>query len=260
MASKRILIVDDEQRTLLFLRESLAVAGLEAELVCASTPEAALEAFQLKPFDLLVTDICLVGMDGVELLSRLREIKPRLPAILVSGQSSTTTEAHIRQLESARYFRKPFAFEEFVLAVANALQEPLSNSGHPLPPAGPNWQSWQLESAQRRLANLLQDSGAQSVCLAEAQGNIITQVGNQLPSLEQWTSPPDIDDSTFNFSYHQGRTHDIYSAKVGEGIYLVITFGRDQPSTRIGRILQYSRRTAQEVARILYTQADATVT
>jgi len=261
MTHTRILIVDDEQRTLLFLRESLLVSELDAELVCVSSAEAALDAFRDQSFDLLVTDICLVGMDGVELLNELREFQPNLPAILVSGYDSPTIEKRIRNLSNVRYFCKPFAFEEFTLAVTQALQQTHVDGDQALSSlaqsdASPD-QDWQTESIQRRLNHLLQDSGAQSVCLTNAQGHVITQVGDPTTCLDKWVSPPEVGDGLFNFTYHQGRMHDIYLARVTNGVYLVITFDRGRPSKRIGQVLQHTRHTVQELARVLESQPGA---
>lgn len=250
MASKRILIVDDEQRSLLFLRESLLVSGLNAEMVCVSSAETAFEAFQHQPFDLLIADICLVGTDGVDLLCKLRQLRPNLPAILVSGHHSATIEERIRDLSAVKYFRKPFAFDDFTLAVAHALQEAPPGMEGNLSAEHP---SWAMEPVQRHLTNLLQDSGAQGVCLTDAHKSVITQAGSQ-PSLDQWIPPPETGDGSFNFTYYQGRAQDMYSARVGDGVYLVITFDRDRPSTRIGQVLQYTRRTVQELTRVLYSQ------
>jgi DNA-binding response OmpR family regulator len=261
MASKRVLIVDDEQRTLLFLRESLLVSGINAELVCTSSSEAALETFYRQPFDLLIADICLAGMDGVELLSELRKLQPELPAILLSGHHSPSIEARIAALGAVRYFRKPFAFESFTLAVANALQEAGQAMGDRLDVSdaaqrdGPAMRGWRMEAVRRHLTNLLQDSGAQSVCLTDADGKVAAQVGSPVVHSDQWLSLPRVEDGAFNFTYYQGRLEDVYSAAVEEGVYLVITFDRGRTSTRIGQILQYTRRTVQELAQLLSTHS-----
>ena len=85
MSDQRVLIVDDEQRTLMFMRESLVVAGLNAEFVCVSSVEDALQVLGQQPFDVVILDVRLFGMNGLQLLEHLREMYPDARVILVSA-------------------------------------------------------------------------------------------------------------------------------------------------------------------------------
>lgn len=79
----RILLTDDNQHGLAARRSVLEEAGY---LVTAcSDPHCALEEFRNSTFDLLVTDYRMPGMNGVELIRRIRDLKPDVPVILVSG-------------------------------------------------------------------------------------------------------------------------------------------------------------------------------
>src|SRR5512136_2105044 len=99
MPNQRVLIVDDEQRTLMFLRESLLVSGLPAETLCVSSAEQALQAFGEQTFDLVIADVRLSGgMDGLQLLEKLRQIHPSLRSILVSAYDDSKTVAMAREL------------------------------------------------------------------------------------------------------------------------------------------------------------------
>lgn len=97
----RILLVDDEPTLLALLRRYLERSG--HEVVLAETAEDALDRFQSSgPLDLVLADLTLPGMNGEELIGRLRKLAPGLPAILSSGY------AHETPLAGVRFLQKPF--------------------------------------------------------------------------------------------------------------------------------------------------------
>jgi two-component system response regulator (stage 0 sporulation protein F) len=247
MTDQRVLIVDDEQRTLILLRESLVVAGLDAEFVCAASAEEALKAFAQRPFDAVVMDVRLSGMDGLELLERLRQDFPATRVIVVSAYDDLHIEDQVRKLGAHGFFHKPFAFEEFTSAVAGALRDVArdknASRAHPMA-------DWQAQFVQRQLTALMRDTSAQCVLLTNGGGAVVARAGVEQHCYEVLPVPVPDQESVFNFAYHQGKTHDIYSADVGSGLRLSLVFDRNQPSSRIGLVLQYTRRTVQELASI----------
>ena len=97
----RILLVDDEPTLLGLLRRYLERS--QHEVALCETAEDALRTFQESgPFDLIVADLTLPGMNGEELIVKLREFAPGLPAILSSGY------AHETHLAGVRFLQKPF--------------------------------------------------------------------------------------------------------------------------------------------------------
>src|SRR5919198_5227304 len=85
MKNARVLIVDDDPTLLDALAEAvrLRVRGAEVE-VCDSAP-AALERVSAIKFEAIVADIKMPGMDGLELLDRIRELRPGTPTLLITG-------------------------------------------------------------------------------------------------------------------------------------------------------------------------------
>jgi DNA-binding response OmpR family regulator len=243
MIDQRVLIVDDEQRTLMFLRESLVVAGLNADFTCASSAQEALKAFAQHHFSIVILDVRLADMNGLDLLRRLRELDAGVPVIMVSAYSDAGVEAAARSLGAHSFFRKPFGFDEFTNAVASALRESAKGAN-----GGRSALGWDAQFVHRQLTALLRDTGAQSVLLINRQGAIIARVGEAAPLSEIVAAPAGNQTSVFNFAYYQGKTHDIYSADVRHGISLSLVFDRNQPSSRIGLVLQYTRRAVQELA------------
>ncbi len=254
MADQRVLIVDDEQRTLMFMRESLVVAGLNAEFVCVSSAEDALQVLGQQPFDVVILDVRLFGMNGLQLLEHLREMYSDARVILVSAYQDANIEASARALGAYRFFRKPFAFEEFTGTVANALREAsmdVKRSQRAADPEGVD--SWPAQFIRRQLTALMRDTGAQGVLLTNSSGAVIAGIGSTNGFDELKLVPVANGGPAFNFAYHQSKTHDVYSAEVGNGMRLSLVFDRNQPGSRIGLVLQYTRRTVQEISTALCT-------
>jgi len=124
IAMSRILVVDDISNTLNFVREVLATAGYSVD--GASDGVEALERLKKEPFDLIVLDIWMPRMGGLEFLARLREFPapPRVVVATVDDTPETVLEA-LRQ-EACSYINKPFQRGELLEAVRDALAAPPS--------------------------------------------------------------------------------------------------------------------------------------
>ena len=84
-SKKRILIVDDEKKVAFFLQESLEDLGDNYEVISAETAEAALQQIESQPFDLIITDLRMPGINGLELMKRVRDISPETRTILITA-------------------------------------------------------------------------------------------------------------------------------------------------------------------------------
>ena len=85
MDTTTILITDDEQDILDLLRGELTEADSSFKIFFADSGYKALNYIQTEQIDLLITDIAMPDMDGYELYTRAREIKPNLPIIMMTG-------------------------------------------------------------------------------------------------------------------------------------------------------------------------------
>lgn len=80
---KKILLVDDDESIQLLYNEELNEEGYE--VISAIDGEEALEKFQQQPVDLVILDIQMPGMNGIEVLRRMKTINPEIPVILSSA-------------------------------------------------------------------------------------------------------------------------------------------------------------------------------
>ncbi|RMG44294.1 MAG: sigma-54-dependent Fis family transcriptional regulator [Acidobacteria bacterium] len=116
-----VLVVDDERGIREVLRAALAADG--HDVLTASGATAALEHLRERPVDLLITDLAMPGIDGVELLRRAREIRPDVPAIVITAYGSKETAIEAMRHGAVNYLEKPFDVEELRLHAARALGE-----------------------------------------------------------------------------------------------------------------------------------------
>ncbi len=116
----RVLVVDDEDRMAAVVASALERAGWEC-VVCGDG-EAALAEVERRDPDVVVTDWKMPGMDGVELLRRLKARRPRLPVILLTAYASVRAAVEAMREGAFDYVAKPFDNDELRAAVARALE------------------------------------------------------------------------------------------------------------------------------------------
>jgi two-component system nitrogen regulation response regulator NtrX len=115
-----ILIVDDEVGVRASLTGILGDEGYQAEAV--ESGEACLSTLEARRFDLLLLDVWLPGMDGLETLSRVRTLDPELPVVVISGHGSIEAAVKAVRLGAQDFVEKPLSLEKTLLVVRNALR------------------------------------------------------------------------------------------------------------------------------------------
>ncbi|MCA9627480.1 MAG: EAL domain-containing response regulator [Myxococcales bacterium] len=114
----RILLVDDEPTLLKALARHLEYEGLEVA-TCESAREA-LDLLEKERFDVLVSDIAMPGMSGVELLRAVKSSQRHLPVILITGAPDVHSAVQALELGAFKYLLKPIDSKEFVEVVVRA--------------------------------------------------------------------------------------------------------------------------------------------
>src|SRR5207247_5434436 len=117
----RVLVVDDESSIRDLLTKTLALA--EYDVDAAPDGRSALERMRLYPYDLLVADLQLPGMDGLSVIREAKRYKPDLPVIIITGFSTESSAIEAVNIGVAGYLTKPFRVPQVLAAAAKALGE-----------------------------------------------------------------------------------------------------------------------------------------
>ncbi len=120
MPNGRILVVDDEDSIREYLSMMLEREGYE--VVSSADGKKAAKKTSSETFDVIITDIQLPGMTGIELLSSLRDGNPTVPVIIVTGHASQESAIEALNLGAFYYLLKPVSNEELKQVVRNALE------------------------------------------------------------------------------------------------------------------------------------------
>ncbi len=102
----RLLVVDDEARQMEALCRTLTPEGYD--VTGFSVPQEALAALRQESFDVLLTDLMMPGMDGLELLAAALELDPDLVCIMMTGQGTVTSAVDAMKIGALDYILKPF--------------------------------------------------------------------------------------------------------------------------------------------------------
>ncbi|MFP5483674.1 MAG: sigma-54-dependent transcriptional regulator, partial [Gammaproteobacteria bacterium] len=116
----RLIVVDDEKPQLEALCSLLQDAGFDVEGF--SEPVSALECLKSQSFDVLLTDLRLPGMDGIELVQRARQLDPDLSVVLMTGHGSIKTAVDAMKQGVLDYILKPFKVSELMPVVNRAIE------------------------------------------------------------------------------------------------------------------------------------------
>ncbi len=116
----KILVADDDAVIRKGVDRILTAEGYAVETV--SNGRAALERLGQKPFKLLVTDLKMPGMSGLEVLKAIRSCQPELPVVLMTGYAAIDNAVEAMKNGATDYLAKPFANEELVEKVRNAIK------------------------------------------------------------------------------------------------------------------------------------------
>ena len=118
--SDKILIVDDELEIANMVGELLNLAGYECFM--ANSGDSALKALGKREFGLVVTDIMMPGMSGIELLIEIKKAFPDVAVIMVTGVDDRKMAIHTLELGAYGYIIKPFNRNEILINVVSALE------------------------------------------------------------------------------------------------------------------------------------------
>ncbi|SOE95618.1 Response regulator receiver domain-containing protein [Burkholderia sp. D7] len=120
-----VAVVDDDYRVLESFESLLASSGF---VVCLFTsPEDFMRDFEWLTADCLISDIDVPGLSGVELRRRVRELRPTMPVIFITGRHRVEDFAAELKEDTHLFFKKPFDGQKLLATVRKALNDPASD-------------------------------------------------------------------------------------------------------------------------------------
>jgi excisionase family DNA binding protein len=117
----RVLVVEDEATIRDLLSKTLALAEYDVDL--APDGRSALDRLRMIPYDLLITDLKMPGVDGLTVIREARRLKADLPVIIITGFSNEASAIEAVNLGVSGYLTKPFRVPRVLATAAKALGE-----------------------------------------------------------------------------------------------------------------------------------------
>jgi DNA-binding response OmpR family regulator len=258
----RILIVEDDREISRMLRTTLELLDSNFKVVELPSAEEALLEAQRATFDLAIVDVRLPGMNGLELMRRVRVSRPEAQAIVVTGNPTPEAEREARLLNPVGFFVKPLNIDELTAVVLNALGRSQQNFSDQLPPP---------PSLAERLTALRRDLGCLAVYLGHMDGRVIARAGDVASfDVEGMLRYMEVAFSASlkvcsmlgglvsqNLHFFDGDEFDVYMCNVGRFYMLVMLFDGEKGATAMGPVTRYGRQCADDMMNELAGMAAA---
>jgi CheY-like chemotaxis protein len=287
----RVLVVDDHRDARRMLRAGLDTLGQDIKVLDVPSGEEAILVLSRQPVDLLVADVLLPGISGLELVERAQVRNPNMKVILITGLTDPKVRRDIERAHSDAYFFKPIEMLDFLSAVERCLgmrqlpaaPEPdifdqviaddqatmTSEKGQVPPPVVPPPAEAPLamDGLSPRLIGLRQNLNAICAVLINDNGEIMAQAGDL---------PPDVRDPALvsllmnalgatskvshllgsylpdNWISFAGKSYDLFLTPIGKSIgLLVVTSAAGWEGERLGKFLRAMRSTESDLSATL---------
>lgn len=183
MTTYRIVIIDDQHEVRHMLASGLRMLGPQFDVLGVPSAEEGFLLALRGAVDLLVVDVRLPGISGLELVEKVHLRNPALKVILITGVEDEDIRQRVMEANVDAYFFKPIVFGEFLQAVMDCfgiegergLSALVDNEGQVVPDQGPPPNS--PESLAERLYSLRTELNAQAVLILDREGRILAQAG-----------------------------------------------------------------------------------
>jgi CheY-like chemotaxis protein len=254
---KRILIVDDDEKLATLLQESLRALGEGYDVATAGGTDEALAKLSKRSFDLVVTDLMMPEVDGLQLLEALKAINPSIITVAMTAFDSQEIKAKAKHLGIYRYLAKPFSVHEFRQCVVDAFEEAEQVQ------KAVAFSEEQAKAMERNLSSLRTSVRAHSVALIDSAGKIISvqSVERNLDMVSLCnalvTGNAAVADEmarllggwpTCRLSYHEGGDYNVCVYTLNKDFSLVIVFGQ---RVKVGQVWFYAKQMADDLQQSL---------
>jgi len=273
-----VLVVDDAPQICKALSDVLSASGYTVRT--APSGERALQIMESSEFDLMITDLKMSGMSGMDLIAQVKERAPHLSIVILSGYGDMDDVIKAMRVGITDYLKKPFSIDEVLDVVKREVKKSQARAAV-APAASPASVEAQPEARPARvyifsrpdldkievsLSKLRAQTAAESVLLLEEAGYVIAAKGmvsdadvqalsslivggrsmsNQLASLLG-------EGDGFAMNYLEGQRVSVYTTGLGQSLFLVVVVPK---GTKQGVVWLYAREAATEIEAIVQRAA-----
>ena len=125
MKKIKLLLVDDEQNFVNTLSERLKMRDVPSKVVFSG--EEAIDAIKVEAPDVMVLDLRMPGIDGMEVLRKVKKTHPEVQVIILTGHGTEIDEEEARKLGAFHYHKKPVDIDELLSTVKKAYREKIED-------------------------------------------------------------------------------------------------------------------------------------
>lgn len=262
MAKFQVLLVDDQREVRLALKDAIETLGPDFLVVDVPSGEEALLDLSSNSYDLLVTDVRLPGITGLELIRKVKKLNQEMNIILMTGLLEPEIRQEVADAGAAAFFLKPIEVADFLDAVERCVglvdAPPVAQDILEL--------SKPVESVSERLTSLRKELNAIAAVLLDERGRALAQAGD-LPDASIKTALFPALMSAFSASdkiaillqnappedlmYFSGLKYDIFLAHVGESYALLVASNPIDSSDEVHRSVELVHAGLQDLFLIL---------
>src|SRR5512139_3782115 len=271
--SGKILVVDDSPQISKALSDLLSASGYAVRT--APSAERALQILESAKFDLIITDLKMTGMTGIDLARQVLQTTPGLPIVILTGFGDMDSVISALRLGVADYLKKPFSIDEVMSVVEREIAKSKGRETAPAearptekPPRLYIFGQRDLEQIEAVLSRLRAQATAESAMLVEQAGYVIAAKGmssgadveplSNLIASSRSTSASLAsllgEAQDFSTSYMEGQRVSVYTTSLGRGLYLAMVVPK---GTKQGLVWLYAKEAAVEIDRIVQRATDA---
>jgi len=275
MDKKHIVIIDDDARVLNYLKQGLGSLGDGYHLSVANSANDALSICEATAPDLVLSDLRMPDMDGLELIKLLKAMHPKVKLIMMTAYGTDEVQKKASELGVYRFMTKPFRIDNLLSIIHGALNEKNSiavgsNGVLIIPDAC-------LIACQEVLSRLRAELRPELALMGDMAGHVVTHVGttmgldlNSIVALVAGNfsttseldrifdrarfadaADEDTDDKPMYITYQEGRNYDCYSANVSSTLFFTVIFNRQDAKNKAGMVWLHMRRTFRELQQII---------
>jgi DNA-binding NtrC family response regulator len=117
----RILVMDDESTVCEACHEALAIEGYMVDTVLSG--EEGLQTLQTNTYDIILLDLKMPGMSGLEVLAKVKEIAPKADVVMMTGYATVESAVEAMKLGAIDYIKKPFTNRELSDKILQVLEK-----------------------------------------------------------------------------------------------------------------------------------------